>query len=198
MGKEHGKESGITGEDVVKSDNLKNITPGKTTHSADDIGEHFEREAACHGKDRGTEGCFLSDRARDKLIGDLRVRAVAASSQFNAAITELKIEELIKKPEDMHWAWGLLLDVASNFVIGAAIKSLTKAKAGLIRSLGDAADHGAIRGQYDVAAKAEARRLLFHGISDEVIRQQITGVGGLAKTKARGGMQSTLAGVDHE
>jgi len=199
VGKERpGKDSGVADE-MVRSRELAQPTVGKATRVDDKVGDpSIDGEAVCHGEGADMQGCFLTDRARDKLIGDLRDRVGVASSRFNDAVEAVKAHELAKRPEDLHWAWGMLLDVASNFVIGAAIKSLTKAKAGHLRELEQASTDAVVNGDLAASNIADARARRFRGITDDRIRTGVTTLGGLAKTTARDGMKSAFQGDTRE
>lgn len=198
MGKEHGKDSGVTSTDLVKSGDISKL-PGKSTNVPDNgLGgnQYNDHGGLCEGEGPDMQGCFMSSDQRERYITDFKLRVTAAAARFNMAIESLKLEELMKKEDDMHWVLGLALDLASNFVIGSAVKALTKAKAGKIADLATAAHDATMGGRYEAADKSDRMKQLLHSISDDSIKTRVTAVGGLVKTKAKGIVQAATADVD--
>ena len=189
----HGQGS-VGADDLVKSDNLTNI-PGRETQSPPDgrIGnQHLDDGAFCD-RAGSASGCFLTSVRRERLVSDFKLRVAVASDRCNTAIESLKIHTLLKKPEDMHWAFSLLLDVASNFAIGWAAKALVKARAGKIKEYVDDSFDAVQRGHFDIADRADKRKAFFQGITDESIKNSVGLVGGLAKSQAKPIMANALA-----
>ena len=186
--------SGIGADDLVKSDRLTNL-PDRATQGSPDgrVGnEYIDRGAYCDHAG-SVNGCFLTPESRARLVTEFKLRVVSASSRCNDAIQALKIHTLLKKPEDMHWVFSLVLDVASHFALAWAAKALIKAKAGKITEYVDDS-HDAIQGgHYNVADRIDARKALFQGISDETIKTTVGQVGGLAKTQAKPIIANALA-----
>ena len=129
MGKGDGDKSGVTADDFGRAPDLSKVDPAKTkTVQTREVGDQYiDHGAVCEGKDDSTVGCFFADQQRDRLIADFRDRIAAASTNYKLALVELKLEALLKKEADLHWAASLALDLIGAHVIrvvGRAVVSL--------------------------------------------------------------------------
>ena len=177
MGKERPGKSSSVADEMVTTKDVDTI-PGKAT-KADD-GVH-------------TPAKLLTDEDREEHLLNLKFRIGAAGARCNDAMQAVKIHTLLKKPEDMHWAFSLLLDVASTAVTTWAIKALTKFKAGKLKDYASKSHDAVQGGRYDVADKADSRAALYSSVSDESIKNRISLLGGLAKSQAKPMMAAALA-----
>jgi hypothetical protein len=123
------RDSNVRADDVVNAPDIAGITPGKRnlvqTYEVGD--EYVDRDGVCEGKSDSVAGCFLTDRKRDKLINKLLSYVQTAQTNYKAALLELKVEELVKKEEDLHWVLSLALDLAGLHlaaVLGRALKNV--------------------------------------------------------------------------
>jgi hypothetical protein len=189
-----GKDSGVTADDVVKSDHLTNI-PGKTTNVRRDglVGDPYIDHGDFCSNAPGVEDCILQPDRRARLLGDFQNRVLKASSNCTAGIKAAEVHTLLKKPADMHWALSLLLDVVSDSVIRWATKGLRDLKAGKVKEYSDLSINAIQGGHYDQADRADRLKNIYQGISDETIANRVKIAGGLAKTQARPLLAAALA-----
>ena len=123
-----GTTSGVTAGDLVSAPDIGKVAPGKTKAvQTYDLGVHFlDHGAVCDGKDENTTGCFLRDGQRLRLINDFMILVVNAMGNYKDALTDLRIEELLKEDDDLHWVVSLALDVAGAHFLGVAAKALKR------------------------------------------------------------------------
>jgi hypothetical protein len=138
FGKVPGKESGVTADDFAHG----NAAPGKKNiFQTYDIGVAYaDKGPRCEASGGSSPGCFMSAGQRGRLI-QLAIDRVSSLAQTNykLALTQLKVDQLIKKDDDLGWVISLLLDLATSHLAGMASKALSKLKASSIR---DASDFG--------------------------------------------------------
>ena len=134
-----GKDSGVTADDIVKKDDIGNtqLAPGKATgvDAVETGNDWLDHGAKCEGQGGKATGCLFPDEQRKRVIGEFREHVQSAATNFKFAVAELKLEELMKKEEDLHWVLGLALDLAGMFVVDRAIKALTTIRAGQISKI---------------------------------------------------------------
>jgi hypothetical protein len=135
-----GTDTGVSAEDLVNAPNLGQIRPSKRNLvQTYDVGdEYVDNEAVCEGKDDSVPGCFLTDRKRDKVINKLFLFVQTALTNYKLALVELKIDELLKKEEDLSWVLSLALDLAGAhfaIVLARALQNVQKAGAKRIEEL---------------------------------------------------------------
>lgn len=137
---ETGTTSGVTAGDLVSAPDIGKVAPGKTnTVQTFEIGEQFiDHGALCDGKDQNTAGCFLKDDQRKRLIGKFESRVLVAQGNYQHALAELRVDELMKKDDDLHWVLSLALDVAGAHILGVAARALKGVKAGGLAKLTEA------------------------------------------------------------
>src|SRR6185436_17308284 len=68
--------------------------------------QHIDRGAACE-VDSNAPDCFLGERQRDKVILWIMERVALARENYKNALLDLKMGELVKKPDELHWMLGL-------------------------------------------------------------------------------------------
>lgn len=126
-----GKRSGVTAGDLTTAPDLGKVTPGWTNapRNAEVGSQWIDHDAVCAGKDQKTAGCFLEDAQRQRLIIDFKDRVQTARNNYKDALISLRVDELMKKDDDLHWVVSLALDVAGAHVLGMAVKALQAAKA---------------------------------------------------------------------
>lgn len=107
------------------------MTPGKTTlvqqeHPTGNEGIDTGGQGAC--STRGA-GCFLSALQRTELNRQASSRLANASKNYGIAVTELKLEQMIKKVDELPWYLTLILGAcgtALEGLAGMATKALKK------------------------------------------------------------------------
>lgn len=100
---------------------LNKPDPYKTGH------DYADKGAACEG---GGPDCFLEPEQRQRVIEVYQGRVNAALTQYLSALTELGVEELLKKEEDSDWLFELLLDVIGSVALKGAMKVFGALKEG--------------------------------------------------------------------
>lgn len=112
---------------------------------------YIDRGAACErdANAGASADCFLSGRQRDQLINKIMFRVVAARENFKHAVADLKTEELVKKPEDLHWILALAFDLAGAYFVMAASDALKGLRAAGIERLHSLSFRNAIAGVPD-------------------------------------------------
>jgi len=150
-----GKNSGVTAGDLTRAPDIGKVSPGRTNAvQGYELGDqHIDHGAVCDGKDDSTAGCFLADEQRERLIDKFERRVIVAQMNYKFALADLRVDELMKKDDDLHWVVSLALDVAGAHILGVAVKALKNAKASGLADLGDmalramAGDGGLSRGE---------------------------------------------------
>lgn len=127
---------------------------------------------------------LLTPEQRSEMMLNLKLRIVAAGARCNDALQALKIQTLLKKPEEMHWFFSMILDVAFANVTGWATRSILKLKTGQIGKYGQLAGQAAEAGDMTGLDKADARAALFRSVSDDTIKARVAMLGGLTKSRA--------------
>jgi hypothetical protein len=178
---------------------VKEKTPGKTPQ-ADELVTTKEIDKTPGKATRSDDGAapapsqnLLSEAERNERLLNLKIRIVAAGARCNDAIQAVKFETLLKKPDDVPWWFGMLLDVCVTSLTTSAIKALTKYKAGKIGELGKAAGDAAFHGDTAALEFADKRKAMFAAISDESIKARVGMIGGFAKSEAKSIVAMTLA-----
>jgi hypothetical protein len=108
---------------------LKPLAPSSLTGDA-----WIDRGAACD-QDAG-DGCFLVDGQRMRLMVSLGERVQTAQTNYKFALTELRVDQLMKKEDDLNWVVGLALDVVGAHFLKVGLEILKNARAAGIEHLG--------------------------------------------------------------
>ncbi len=83
----------------------------------------------CGREDKGpTDICFLDPDKRSRYMTVIREAVTDMKQSYKIALTQLRVEELIKEDDDLDWVASLALDIASAHILGLALKGLMKAK----------------------------------------------------------------------
>src|SRR3990172_9571413 len=99
---------------------------GKTTLTELLDNEYVTNGPTCEVNPSSAD-CFLAAKQRDRLIGWLTHYVQTAQTNYKLALVDLKMTELLKKPEDLNLVLGLTLDLAGAHLIatiGSALKGL--------------------------------------------------------------------------
>lgn len=194
-----GKNSGVTARDLTQAPDLGKVDPGRTNPvQGYDVGDqHIDHGAVCDGKDDTTAGCFLTDAQRARLIRKFELFVIGAQVNYKLALAELRVDELMKKDDDLHWVVSLALDVAGAHILGVAAKALKNAKASGLASLGDRALRTVIGGgSYSEKSWSSRGDRLLSSITDKNI-DGFTKTGfDLGKKKMSKGVQNALNADD--
>lgn len=159
-----GKKSGVTAGDLTRAPDLGKVEPGpnNAVQGAEVGSQWIDHNAVCAGNDQSTAGCFLEDGQRQRLIISFMDRVQTARNNYKDALINLRVDELMKKDDDLHWVVSLALDVAGAHVLGMAVKALQAAKAAnvvkrgaetLIAAISDKTIEGFTKTGFDVAKK---------------------------------------------
>ena len=94
----------------------------------------------CKGAPIGREGCLFLPEERATYLAWYVGRVAAAQTHFLAALTELKVEELLKKdPEKSEWILELFFDVIGHLTGSTVLKMFKLLRAGKSSVVEDAA-----------------------------------------------------------
>lgn len=159
------------------------LTPGKTTQSASlpaatgPTGNTWiDNGAACDTK--SGDGCFLIASQRMRLMVELGERVMAAQTNYKLALVELRVDQLMKKEDDMNWVLGLALDVVGAHILRVGLDVLKNARAAGL-------DHLSTMVESKMAHAADG---VLHAVSDEKIGEYATkAFGHVQKAAEKGG-----------
>lgn len=120
--------------------------PGKATlvgHQpvarASDIGDpYIEGRGACAA---GGPGCELTPRQFDLLVQGYQARVSAAQLQHSAALTQIRFERMLQKPEDVPILLSFMLDVLATTALGGIMSVVRMIQSGAVVQLGRELDH---------------------------------------------------------
>lgn len=113
-----------------------------------------DKGLGCTDKPLTTPGCFLSPERRGLLLTEFHGRVLQAYANFLHALTELRVEELLKKePEQSEWILDLLLDVIGHLGVTTVVKAFAALKGG---ALGSVQAYVADAGELSTAMSAES------------------------------------------
>jgi len=148
--------------------------PGKSTRvqtlTFDQPGDVWlEQGAYCDRDDNQDPGCIFSEDVRKRLLARLDRNFLLACSNYKAALAELKIEELLKKDDDLHWIISMALDLAGGHLVKSAAKALASLKAGGVARL-TAGMQGAYMSDRSWQSRAEA---VLASVSDKSIESVV-------------------------
>ncbi len=159
-----GKKSGVTAGDLTGAPDIGKVAPGQTKgpHGPEVGSPWIDHDLVCAGKDKTTAGCFLEDGQRQRLTLSFLDRVQTARNNYKDALIELRVDELMKKDDDLHWVLSIALDVAGAHVLGMAMRALQTAKAAnvvkrgaetLIAAVSDKTIESLTKTGFDVAKK---------------------------------------------
>lgn len=152
-GKLVGQNSGATASDLAKKPDLGEESVGKLTQAQriqlqrGQTGDQWiDKGAHCDGSN--ADGCFLADAQRNRLIIKILDRINRSATNYKIALTQMRVDELLKKEDDLPWVVSLAIDVATGFILSKVTKALTKIRTdGAARvvnaefAAGEAVDH---------------------------------------------------------
>lgn len=113
---------------VGKKPLTQGLSPGPTGDTYIDHGAVCERD--------GGIDCFLTAAQRGRLISDLQMRILDASSHYVAAAEASRIDKLMERDEDIPLVLGIVFDIASSYFSARAIGALTTLKTKATGALG--------------------------------------------------------------
>jgi hypothetical protein len=186
-----GKTSGVTADDLVQAPNIGSVAPGKINLvQGRDVGDQWiDHGAVCDGKDMSTQGCFLSDLQRLRLIIEFKDRVQTASTNYKDALLELRVDELMKKEDDLNWVLSLALDLAGAHLVVVAAKALKGLKAAGAAKLADIADRAAYTGTYSDTSWSTRADSALQVVTDARIDGMLKSGFAAAKKPASGALQ---------
>lgn len=149
-GKLVGQNSGATAADLAKKPDLGELPVGKLTQVQLKSGKSGDPwvDQGAHCDNSYADGCFLGEAQRTRLVIKILDRLNRCATNYKLALEQMRVDELLKKEEDIPWIISLALDVATGFIAGKVTKALTKLRTeGATRVLnaefvaGEAVDH---------------------------------------------------------
>lgn len=193
-----GKNSGVTAADLTRAADIGKVDPGRINPvQGYELGDqHIDHGAVCDAKDDSIASCFLNDGQRGRLIRKFESFVVVAQMNYKLALAELRVDELMKKDDDLHWVVSLALDVAGAHILGVAAKALKNAKASGLARLGDTALRTAFGGDYNDKSWASRGDRLLASITDKNIDGFTKAGFDVGKKKMSKGVQNALNADD--
>ena len=125
MSGKEGKQNAVAAKSFGDAADFVATTPGKATLLDNDWASHG---AKCDGMDANTPGCFLDDAVRLRFLIDFKGDVITAATNYKLALEELRVEELMKKQDDLNWVLSLVLEIAGGHLVEMAVKALTVLK----------------------------------------------------------------------
>lgn len=180
-----GKDSGVTADDVAKSPDPSK-PPGRTnTVQEQEVGDTWiDHGAKCDGTDgSGANGCFMADAQRSRLIVDLKILVVGAATNYKLALEALRVDELLKKDDDLNWVLSLALDLAVTYLASTAVKAILKLRSEQVEKMMNAAVLGVPSHSSKVAQRLAGA---LEDITPEKITSRIKKGGEFLTKKAKG------------
>jgi hypothetical protein len=142
----------------------------------------------CYGLPQ-TAGCFLPEDHRAALINEFRDNVLVAQHNYNLALAEIEVKELVTKPDDLPWFVGLALDAASMYLgyafAGVVMKGLGPMLSGLEARAWDHAQRGISDPSWRVRAETALR---------QVTPRRVEGIANSALAPGKLAAKSALAG----
>ena len=90
-----------------------------------DAGIDSEGMGACAAQ--GTAGCFLTPGQRQILVGDMQQRVAAAQGAYRDALSDCRLQQVLKKTDELPWYMSLMLGAIASALesaIGIGLKAL--------------------------------------------------------------------------
>lgn len=114
--------SGIPGKET--------LVQARSVARAHDIGDRYiEDRGACAG---GGPGCELTPHQFDLLVAGYQKRVNAAEARYAVALSQVRFERMLKRPEDMPVLLSLMLDVLAGAALGGVMSVLRMVKGGAV------------------------------------------------------------------
>jgi len=139
------QRSGATGADIVSGAFAPGDVAGKRTLTGDQDSPsgdtYIDHHAFCE-RNVGHD-CFMNPESRTALIVDYKDLVVEAHDAYQRALLEIRMDELVKKDDDLPWFVTLMLDVVSAELLGGLTRTLKLLKAETLAALTSAASLGA-------------------------------------------------------
>jgi hypothetical protein len=166
------KQSGVGAADLVNAPDVGTMTPDTATLSpitGGDTGVGWaDHGAKCgpnpDGSSKGGTGCFMRPDQRQAVIIMLMARLDRVQNNYRDALSDLKVDELLKKDDDLNWMLSLVLDVAGAHILGVITNGLQ-----LARTEGIARFSASLDVKVDASLAATAQKTLA-AISDDDIK----------------------------
>jgi len=151
-------------------------TPGKQTLVQQTYGSQpsvavgnaaIDSGPSCEANPAASE-CFLVDKQRQRLEQWIMFRVGKAGENYKGALADLKVAELVKKPDDLGWVTSMVLDLIGGHLmvtVGAMLKGL---RAAGISKLNDIGFYNAMTGVEDSVWQLRAMSAL-HAVTPGAI-----------------------------
>jgi hypothetical protein len=97
-----------------------------------------DRGLGCEDTAPGAPACFLDPGQRARIATSYQNRVNAALAAYLAALTQLRVDEVLKKePEKTEWLLELVLDVIGMVASGTVVKAMRALRGGAIETVAD-------------------------------------------------------------
>jgi len=136
MGGKDGKQNAVAGPAPGDAAAFATKEVGKETLVGNEWVWHG---AKCDGKDAVTPGCFLDDSVRLRYLIDFKKNVGTAATNYKIALGDLRIDELMKKEDDLNWVLSFALEIAGGHLVEMAVKGLSILRASAASRLSGAA-----------------------------------------------------------
>jgi hypothetical protein len=179
-------DTGVSATELSKAPDIGTVKPAPSDYQfTAETGDRWaDHGSFCDGKAQ-TPICFMSDPQRQKFIVDIKDRILRAGENYKHALQQLRVDELMKKEEDLSWVLSLALDLVGAHIINVAADALQRFKSSAIKKLSEAALDAARHGAYDPTSASATVEAMLAGVSKESISQKVKfGVGTLQKNGA--------------
>lgn len=184
-------EPKLGAKQIADARDIADLGPARPRTPSGPTGHPFIDQGAKCEVDAGV-GCFLEKDQRERLTALFRERAMAAMTQYQLAITSVRMDKLVEKEEDLSWVVGLLLDLAGAHILSALASSLKRVrKDGLSRLLA-MDDFSAAIGTYTDAGWTATAQAGLHLLTERRIEGVVKPVVDLSKAKAKGTFKAAL------
>ena len=180
------------GSEVTKQVGGHEPTPGKQTRvdphlSGDD---YIDKGAPAKGPDS-----FLSDGQRQRLTAAYQQRVLAAEGHYQTAASDIRVDKLLEKDDDLPWIASMLIDLAFGFVVGQVAKaliSLRDVKSAHVKKLfQDAIEFQTDDPKLEVHERAYQA---FGKLSDDHLKTTLGTAAAIGKSQAMGKLQAAHSG----
>lgn len=153
--------------------------------------KYLDEGAVCDNEE--DEDCFLDAHQRTKIVTDFKIRLTEAATHFKIAATQVQLEELLKKPEDLGPIAQILFDFASSFIGGKITAALLGLKSGNVAKLTEV-----VGAEGDSRKGRRAAQLLgaLQGVSDDAIKATSGAFWKSASAVASASLKASQGGKD--
>lgn len=141
--------------------------------------------------------CFLDRESRTAMIEDYKRHVSDAHNAYERALLSIRIDQLVKKDDDLPWFITLVLEVASAEIVRTLTRTLTAVKADQLTKLTAAGKLGADAAR-EATAGASAAYVSLSLVSDGQLTAMCKGAFDVGKKSALVGLKSEFDREEHD